>query len=148
MPAEKKCPDCGIRPVNEFGKSQCRSDGLQDYCRGCINSRNRKWRRSNPGEAREKDRKWGLKRRYGISLSDYDLMFAKQGGVCASCSMPSGGGKRLAVDHDHVTGRVRSLLCYGCNVAFGLLREDPELIYKLAEYAAIHGPGVILEARQ
>jgi hypothetical protein len=40
----------------------------------------------------------------------------------------------LAIDHDHVTGDIRGLLCHACNVALGLLNDDPELLEAAAGY--------------
>ena len=62
-------------------------------------------------------------------------MLAEQGGGCAACGGVNLSGRRLAVDHDHATGRVRALLCDSCNVALGLLAEDPQRLYALASYA-------------
>jgi hypothetical protein len=58
-----------------------------------------------------------LKRQYGIGQSDYEEMFAKQGGKCAICRTDKKlkGQKFLHVDHCHSTGRVRGLLCGRCN---------------------------------
>lgn len=55
-----------------------------------------------------------LKRLFGITWEQYDQMLSSQGGVCALCGDPP-KGKRLAVDHDHKTGKVRGLLCSFCN---------------------------------
>ena len=57
--------------------------------------------------------------RYGLAASAYDVMLAQQGGVCRICKLPCSTGKRLAVDHDHVTGKVRGLLCRRCNRGLG-----------------------------
>ncbi|MGQ5576747.1 endonuclease VII domain-containing protein [Streptomyces sp. ECR3.8] len=69
-----------------------------------------------------------LKLRYGITIEQYEQMLASQRGGCAICgSFP--GGKRLAVDHCHVTGRVRALLCPQCNRSIGyyeFIRERAE----------------------
>lgn len=62
----------------------------------------------------EERRKANLKHKYAITSEQYDLMFVKQNGVCAICERPP-KKKRLAVDHDHVTLRVRGLLCWWCN---------------------------------
>ena len=56
-----------------------------------------------------------------------------QGGKCWICQGDN-GLKALCIDHDHKTNNVRGLLCNLCNRAIGLLRDDPELIDKAAEY--------------
>jgi hypothetical protein len=68
-----------------------------------------------------------LKALYGISLRSYEDMLRRQDGVCAICARPPRGKRPLDVDHDHVNGRVRGLLCGNCNRAIGLLEENPEL---------------------
>ena|ERR1035437_5823272 len=76
-------------------------------------------------------------RTYGLTLAEYESMLAAQGGVCVVCqSGPSGSAheKRLHVDHDHVTGRVRGLLCGGCNQALGYSHEDADRLRRLAAY--------------
>jgi hypothetical protein len=81
---------------------------------------------------RAKQRDGWLKRAFGLSSVEYDVLFLEQGGVCAICSQPEttidprlGTPRRLAVDHDHETNLVRGLLCRKCNVALGLLGESP-----------------------
>lgn len=80
-----------------------------------------------------------LKRNYGISLADYSSMLQSQGDVCAICERPEEGYLRgrlrtLAVDHDHVTGRVRGLLCTHCNRALGSARDDPAILLRAIRY--------------
>lgn len=70
-------------------------------------------------------------KRYGLSIEDYEALFAAQGGVCKVCARPErrtvGKGpnptrvRRLAVDHCHKTERVRALLCTACNTTIGML---------------------------
>lgn len=55
---------------------------------------------------------------------------AQQGGVCAAC----GTAEATQVDHDHVTGRVRGILCLHCNAGMGAFRDDPRLIYQAIDY--------------
>src|SRR5437867_13162633 len=50
----------------------------------------------------------------GLSLAEYDALLAAQGGGCAICDRPP-KTRRLDVDHDHRTGKVRGLLCHRCN---------------------------------
>ena len=64
-------------------------------------------------------RRWILRSRYGLSVADYDALLSRQGGVCRICRQTCSTGKRLAVDHDHVTGEVRGLLCTRCNRGLG-----------------------------
>jgi hypothetical protein len=62
-------------------------------------------------------------------------MNREQDGRCAICGMSSKeNGKGLAVDHNHITGKIRKLLCNNCNVAVGFVGDDPVLATKIAEY--------------
>lgn len=73
-----------------------------------------------------------LQREYGITLAQFRTLSAAQGGACAVCSdVPRA---RLVIDHDHDTGVIRGLLCSPCNVALGMLRDDPQRIVALARY--------------
>jgi hypothetical protein len=80
------------------------------------------------------------KRRYGITEADYLKMLAAQGGACSVCKTAPPESELLHVDHDHMTGQVRSLLCKGCNTALGNIQDDPEKAAKLAEYLKTHQP--------
>lgn len=71
-----------------------------------------RWRAEHPEAVRERNRRAGLKRFYGLTLDDYDQMVEAQGGCCALCEQPFA---KLEVDHSHVTGAVRGLLCRRCN---------------------------------
>ncbi len=82
------------------------------------------------------------KRTYGLFDEEYQVLFDAQGGLCACCGRPettlderSGFPRELAIDHDHKTNKIRCLLCWACNVSFGLLEEDPRLITLLLEFA-------------
>jgi len=77
-----------------------------------------------------------LKRKYNISLDDYNKMLLEQEGKCWTCSMKAEDekGKVLVVDHNHLTGEVRGLLCNRCNTAIGLLQESQETIAKVSKY--------------
>ena len=80
---------------------------------------------------RRSQRKMVFKRIYGISLEDYDVMFERQGGACAICKRT---GLTLCVDHCHLTGEVRGLLCIRCNSAIGFCSDDPTLLQAAAAY--------------
>ena len=110
-----------------------------------VNAASRKWKAANPDKCRVYDRKQAL-RRYKLTPEAYARMLEAQGGVCAVCHRPetqlrvNGDVKRLAVDHDHETGKVRGLLCHKCNRALGLLCDNPKIINSLSAYAAQHQP--------
>lgn len=83
-----------------------------------------------------------LKLLYGISAAEYDALLAKQDGACAICRKRSKA--RLCVDHCHLTGTVRGLLCRACNVALGALKDDQaSLVAAFAYLGALarDGPG-------
>lgn len=73
---------------------------------------------------------------YGITVADRERMLEEQGNVCAICGGPPTGNRwdTFVIDHDHISGKVRGLLCSNCNVAIGLLNDDPKLIERAMEY--------------
>jgi len=86
----------------------------------------------------ESKRRHNYKTRYGISIEEYEEIFAKQNGVCAICEKPENltkDGKlhALAVDHNHETLQVRGLLCMNCNTRLGYF-EGKNILVKLMAY--------------
>lgn len=80
-----------------------------------------------------------LRYHYGLTLEMYNAMVAAQGGRCAICNgEPTGRRKKLLVDHNHATGKVRQLLCYKCNLIVGVFETSFDLIAKASEYIARH----------
>lgn len=77
--------------------------------------------------------------RFNLAPELYDAMLAAQNGVCRLCLEPCASGRRLAVDHDHETGRIRALLCSNCNRGVGLLRDRPWLLERAATYLRTAG---------
>jgi hypothetical protein len=72
---------------------------------------------NNPEKVMKAKRKNSLKKRYNITLDDYDKMFEKQKGKCGICKTPQIEIKKIfCVDHNHKTEKVRELLCQKCNV--------------------------------
>lgn len=69
-----------------------------------------------------------LRKKYGISLEDYDAMHDEQRGVCAICGNEESQNRHLSVDHDHETGRVRGLLCGSCNTKLGWFERNRQTI--------------------
>lgn len=73
-------------------------------------------------------------KKYGISQSDYEALLNHQGGVCAICNRTMQGSRDEVVDHDHKTGQVRGIIHGNCNIALGMLNDDPELLINAAKY--------------
>jgi hypothetical protein len=73
---------------------------------------------------------------YGITREQYRALWLAQKGVCAVCRKPerTARNRLLTIDHDHVTGQVRGLLCSQCNRAIGLLDDSPKVIEAAASY--------------
>jgi hypothetical protein len=80
-------------------------------------------------------RRYKLRIRYGITVDEYDLMFSKQEGRCAICRRHQKEfAKPLAVDHNHLTGKIRKLLCYRCNNCLGMVNDSVSMLYDMADY--------------
>lgn len=76
-----------------------------------------------------------LRYKYGISLVQYNALFAAQAGCCAICAThQSAFARKLHVDHCHRSGRVRGLLCTNCNTAIGKLQDSVPVILMAARY--------------
>lgn len=72
-----------------------------------------------------------------MTVEVYESLLSEQKGVCAICSRAE-VGKKLCVDHNHKTGKVRGLLCALCNQSIGMLQEDVNVLQKAIEYLRIH----------
>jgi len=71
---------------------------------------------------------------YNITLLKYEELLSSQNYKCAICLEKCASGRRLSVDHDHNTGRVRGLLCLNCNRAIGNFKEDVNSIKNAITY--------------
>lgn len=80
---------------------------------------------------------YSLRKRYGISESEYIAMVERQNGACGICLAPL--TSEALVDHNHATGAVRGLLCRPCNFAIGLLDDDPDRLRAAASYIERNG---------
>jgi len=104
-------------------------------CPACKREHLKAQKRANP----DIWRKYQYKHNFGITIAEYDLMLKAQGGHCDLCPRTAcDDGRRLHVDHDHATGKVRALLCHNCNRALGLMKDDPDLLRRAANYLEHH----------
>lgn len=87
-----------------------------------------------------------LRNNFGLSAEGYERISRKQNNKCAICKQPeaaksprTGLPRRLAVDHHHMTGAIRGLLCTRCNTALGAFSGDVNLLISAAVYLEKHG---------
>ncbi len=119
-----------------------------EKCRADARERARKHRVRNPGYYTNKE--WtsrnsdaylrkNLKHNYGLTLEEYQDMVEAQEGRCAICGTDNPTPHdRLYVDHDHVTGKVRGLLCQKCNLALGLFKDSRDVLGSAILYLERH----------
>lgn len=165
----KRCKRCGqVKSLDAFYRHDGCRGGVRPECKTCnlaekaarhaanpepARDRTRRWQEENPERYKAKrlqyeadgrkaisNRRSHLKRKYGITLEQYDEMLAKQGGVCGICRCEPRPDISLHVDHNHATGEIRGLLCFSCNVTVGHLREDHDRLAAVAAYLRAHDP--------
>ena len=74
-------------------------------------------------------------RKYGLTIEEADTMFLKQDRCCAICKSPTNVNFRdWSTDHDHRTGKVRGILCHGCNTGLGGFRDSIECLRAAIAY--------------
>lgn len=101
-----------------------------------IKERNKKRRKEYPELTRSIDRKHHYRTQYGLGIEEVHAILEKQEGRCAVCKIKDfmGPGKRHCVDHDHITGKIRGILCQRCNTAIGLMDDDPLRLQAACKY--------------
>lgn len=136
----KFCYKCQSRkPENDFWKNQAR-------CKSCQVEHKRNYLAipGNREKAKEYNRAWfarnsrrkedyRLKNLYGISIEEYEMMYKRQGRKCAICRQDRSEMK-LCVDHDHITGEIRGLLCQQCNKGLGDFADSVEYLKSAVAY--------------
>ncbi len=145
------CTCCKIpKPNKEFykRKNTTRSRIYLTQCAKCTVIKTSEYNKKHKDEVKLKNSKYYKEKKdtilrdrrylkvYGINLEEYNIMFEKQNGVCKICNNSEmfHKNKMLCVDHDHVTGKVRGLLCQGCNTGLGNLRDSIENLENAIKY--------------
>lgn len=141
-----RCSFCGLFKGDEQFSPAQRWDGSKrkaSYeCRTCSTARARRYRASlDPKTKKAKARQWNIQNSYGMTEADYESMIAFQGDRCAICqnSDPKHSSGKWNIDHDHETGKVRSLLCGPCNRGLGKFEDSPARLRAAADYLEAHG---------
>lgn len=143
----KQCRKCGeMKALSAFNKAKGNRDGLTGSCKTCIHKRWKSWYEDPSSEAKSKnaernrhrstnvlspeDRRAKSLRRYGLTYEEYVARRNKFDNLCEVCQTRSS----VAVDHDHVTGKVRGILCHQCNQALGLMLDRSDILRRAIEY--------------
>jgi len=148
IPETKICKVCGAEKViDDFNTHYGKKDLHRNECIICqkkyakayyptIAVESRKKGKIYHQNHKEESHGWHLKRKFKISLDDYQKMLDVQGGKCKICGTDKPGGKynHFSVDHDHKTGEVRSLLCTYCNHGLGRFMDSHSLLRQAAAY--------------
>ena len=128
----KKCTGCGKRRVlSKFHNNTkgCK-DGKQARCKECQAEATR----NIPNRSHKI-----TCQKYGITVDDYNRMFKEQKGCCSICGTHQIEFKRrLSIEHNHETGKVRSLACQPCNWMVGWSREDRDRLKLVDQYLEKH----------
>lgn len=128
------------------GRIRTQSQDYRAQNRDEILARGKKYREENKEVIKErskdytarsvdKRKDYHLKKHFNMSLNDYNLMLQSQNQSCLICLRhESEFKKKLAVDHCHQTGKVRGILCHGCNKSLGSLQDSIENLQRAINY--------------
>lgn len=148
---QKTCNRCRqTLAIENFSRDASRNDGYSYACKDCsrLKSRNLYRKQKEAGtlvrrkQSRESQWAYELMKNYGITTDQYWAQFRAQGGLCKICRHPP-GKKKLGVDHDHVTGKIRGLLCHTCNSAIGYAKESLGLALEMAKRTVRYLEGIL-----
>lgn len=132
----RECWTCHeAKPAEEFHQHQ---GGRRRHCKECMRQKHRERYRATNGKDRVFEQ--SLRRLYGITLEQYKAKEAEQNGRCGLCSQIPETDRRMHVDHDHVTGKLRDLLCHHCNLLLGNARDSIDRLQQAIAYLKRHGP--------
>lgn len=139
----KQCTSCKeFKPLTQFGnKSWTNKDGSvtstkRSHCRSCVNKSNLDRFHNNP-KTKEAHKTASYRHRiksYGLSIEEYENKLKDQNHKCDSC----GKEEKLVIDHDHITGKVRGLICHSCNIALGNVKDSVNILKRLIKYLRKH----------
>jgi len=123
------CSVCGESNIANFYVDK-KGRRTNKHCRECCKKQSIQRWHEKPALDRQASRAY----KYGITVGEFKQMHIAQDGKCAICNTVPKTKRGLHVDHHHGTGKVRGLLCHGCNVALGSFKEDVTLLNKAIEY--------------
>lgn len=147
---EITCTKCKIsKSIDLFRKRINTKSGCHSWCKECEYKHRKPYipkikpKRIKIGkhynDIKRENKERMLKWRYGLSIEEYKSMYDNQNGCCAICKIPKelGTKKGLFIDHNHITLKIRGLLCSTCNSGLGKFKDDVNLLKKAIEYLSI-----------
>ncbi len=141
----KNCRWCGLPKKMEDFHKNANKDGRFNTCKKCQYNRLQEFRKDPAHKERFKEyrRNNTISQRYGITIEFYDNLIKSQENKCKICGSPPNKegpiqNQSLHIDHCHITGKVRGLLCHLCNRGIGLFKESIDLMEKALEYLKEH----------
>lgn len=126
----KICRKCNTeKELTEFYKHPSTADRRDTICKKCKLDNQRVDRKLNPDRHSAYQLRRSIQTKYGISWEEYERMGDDQAWRCLICQRHQDDlTRRLVVDHDHETGKIRGLLCQRCNSALGYLEDSALLV--------------------
>lgn len=116
----KKCSKCKkSKSIDDFYKSMRDKSGKRSECKECTNEYAKDYHYKNTEKRKEFSRKSHLKSKYGLSLEQAEAVYARGCEICGETNR-----KKLCIDHDHKTGKIRGCLCQNCNKLLGFLEKE------------------------
>lgn len=129
---EKQCSRCRIvRPSDSYSTDNSRPDNKNRVCRVCMSAYQKQYYKNNKERAKLSSEKSRVLSRYGITHEQKNALF-KSVKACEICYKTF--HKTPNIDHDHVTGLVRGLLCRSCNIALGLFEDNTTNLLNAVKY--------------
>jgi hypothetical protein len=143
----KTCKIHGVLPLSDIRKM-----GEKYYCRICKKNTDRKYASTNSAKLLYNRKHSHLKQKFNLTSDNYEAMLLLQNDLCAICNNPETHNgrkskrfpehavlvKRLSVDHNHSTGKIRALLCHNCNAMLGNSKDSIEILQNAISYLKKH----------
>lgn len=128
-------PNKGYKQTEEH-KTQCKMLGNKNpNWKGVFHGNGNLYKRNKISiEQKKRNQKnLDLKKKYKITLDDYEKLYEIQGGLCDICGKQE-SERLLSIDHDHKTGKVRGLLCSNCNLGLEMFKDNTSILLKAIIY--------------
>ena len=137
----------------DFYRSKAIKSGFMNECKECNGERNKKWRIKNKLKASKTSKEWALnnpersrllklksylRRKYNITVEEFEKRKKAQQNRCLICEKVFVLSSQTHVDHNHSTKKVRGILCTRCNFIVGMVENEGDIILKSIEYIKRH----------